>query len=180
MGESLEHDVVFVDGASGVRVIDRLGRPTPVSPSEIPVEISVQLHDDSQILSVYTSNIPLPRIRKPSEDNGGLEPVPYLPYPELGITGVPASVPVSPFVTDGFTDDVIPLHLDPMGGEVEGISMEADWMGGLLGEIVCGPCLEEELMEWDRWRGQLFEELNRDLNSWAEVRESVRAALDRY
>lgn len=180
VGESLEHDVVLIDGDSGVHVIDRLGRPIPVPASEIPVEISVQPHDGSPALSVYTSNVLVPRMRKLSEGNGELEPVPHLSYSELDVMGVPLNVPVSPFIIDGFPDDTIPLHSDLVGGEVEGISMDTDWLGGSLGEIICSPCLEEELVEWNRWHGQLVEELNRDLDSWAEVRESVRTELDRF
>lgn len=180
VGESLEHDAVLVDGDSGVDVIDRLGRPTPVPAFEIPVEIPVQPHDDLWTPPAYTPNILIPRIRKFPEDNGELESVPHLPCLELDVTGIPINVPVSPFVNDGFPDDTIPLHSDLVSGGVEGISMDVDWLGGSLGEIICSPCLEEDLMEWDRWRGQLIEELNRDLDSWAEVRESVRAELDRY
>ena len=180
VGESLEHDVVLVDCDSGMHVIDRLGRATPVPASGIPVGISVQPHDDSQTLSACTSNIPVPRIRKFSEDNGELELVSRLPYPELDVIGIPINVPVSPCVIDGFPDDTISLHSDLVSSEVGGISMDVDWLGGSLGEMICSPCLEEGFMEWDRWRGQLFEELNRDLDSWAEVRESVRAKLDRY
>jgi hypothetical protein len=180
VGESLEHDVILVDGDSGAHVIDRLGRPAPVPASEIPVEISVQPHDGSQTLSVYPPNILVPRIRKFSEDNRERESIPHLPYSELDATGAPTNFPVSPFVVDGFPDDTTPLHSDLVGGGFEGTSMDADWLGGSLEEIICSPCLEGGLMEWDRWRGQLVEELNRDLASWAEVRESVRAELDRY
>lgn len=173
VGESLDHDALLVYGDSlGYR-----GRRTPAS--ETPVEISVQPHDDSQAPSICTSGILIPRIRRPSEDGLEDEPAPPLSYSKLDTTGVPLNVPVSPFVTDDFPDDSASPHSGLAGGEAGGISIDADWFG-LLGEIVCGPSLEEELtMEWDRWRGQLVEELDRDLNSWAEVRESARAGLDR-
>lgn len=168
VGESLDHDALLAHGDSfGCR-----GRRTPV-------EISVQPHEDSQDPSTYTSGILIPRIRKPGEDGGEDEPAPPLSYSKLDTAGVPLNVPVSPFVTDDFPDDSAPPHSGLAGSEAGGISIDADWFG-LLGEIVCGPSLEEELaMEWDRWRGQLVEELDRDLNSWAEVRESARAGLDR-
>jgi hypothetical protein len=165
VGESVDHDALMAYGDS----LGCLGRRTPAS--EPPVEISAQPRDDSQTPSVRTSGILIPRIRRPSEDGGEDEPGPPLSYSKLDTTGVPLNVPVSPFVTDDFPDD----SASPHSGLAGGISVDADWFG-LLGEIVCGPSLEEELtMEWDRWRGQLVEELDRDLNSWAEVRESARA-----
>lgn len=177
MGESLEHDPVLAHGDSDA--IDQLGPRTPVPASEIPVEMSVQPHGGSQTPSVYPSDILIPRVREPSEDNGKLGSVSRLPCLELDVKGAPLNFPVSPFVTDGFPDDTTPLRSDLAGGEVEGISVDADWLGRSLEEIICGPCLEEELVEWNRWRGQLVEELDRDLSSWAEVRESVRAELGR-
>ena len=67
-----------------------------------------------------------------------------------------------------------------MGGEMEGISMDADWLEGSWGEMIYSPSLGKELTEWDRWRGQLVEELNRDMDSWGEVRGDVRRGLDRF
>lgn len=166
VGESLEHEADLADGNSGA--IDRLG---PVPGSETLAELS---YDDSQALSVSTSDI---FIRMRGEDSDELEPVLHLPYSELDLTGIPINVPASPLVVDGFPDDTTPLYSDLAGGGVGRISIDADWLGGSLGEITCDPYLEGELMEWNRWRGQLVEELDRDLDSWVEVRESTRAEL---
>ena len=171
VGELLEHDTVLADGDPGV--IGRLGRPTPVTVSKTLAEPPAPPHMDSQTLSVYPSEILLPRMRKLSEGHSDLEVVLHPPYPDSDVTGVPTNVPLSPFVTDGFPDDTTPLHSGLVGVEVEGISMDTDWLGGLWGEMICSPCLEEELAEWDRWRGQLVDELNRDLDPWTEVRGSV-------
>ena len=167
MGESLEHDTVLTDGDSDM--IDLPGRLL-VPASEIPVELSVHPDDDSQTLPVFSPDILLPRMGKLSEDSGELESVQHLRYPELDVTDVPINVPLSPFIVDGFPGDTTPLSSDLAGGEADGISMDTDWLGGSLGGIICTPCLGEELMEWDRWRGQIVEELDRDLDSWAEVR----------
>jgi len=172
VGESLEQDTVLADGDPGV--IGRLGQPTPVPAPKTPVELSVQPHVDSQTLSVYASEILLPRIRKISEDNNDLDLVLHSPHPG---SDVPTNVPLSPFVTDGFPDDTTPLYSGLVDVEAEGISMDADWLGGPWGEMICSPRLEEELVEWDWWRGQLVEELNRDLDSWAEVRGGVWGGL---
>lgn len=176
VGESLDHDALLVHGDS-LGAISCLRRPPPAP--EITAEVSAQAHDSSQTPSICASGILIPRIRRPSGDSGGDEPALPLSHPKSDMTGVPLNVPVSPFVTDDFPDDSAHPRSDLAGDEAGGISIDADWLG-LLGEIVYGPSLEEELtMEWDRWRGQLVEELDRDLNSWAEVRESVRAELDR-
>ncbi|KAF9654220.1 hypothetical protein BDM02DRAFT_58716 [Thelephora ganbajun] len=179
VGESLEleHDNPLADGGSGV--IGHPERPILVPASEIPVELSAQPCENFQTPPVRTSNL-LPRIRKLSEDSDELESVLHLPYPELDVTGIPFNVPLSPFITDGFPDDTMPTYSDLVGSEGEGISADTDWLEGSWGEIICSPCLEEELMEWDRWRGQLAEELDRDLDSWAEIHESVWVELDRF
>ena len=179
VGESLEQDTILTDGDPVV--IDRPGQPTPVPASDIPVELSVQHREDSPTLSAFAPNIFLPRVRKLSEDSRGLESLPHLPYPEFDVTGVPINVPVSPFITGGFPDDTTPLYSDLVGGEVEEILVDADWLGpGSWRETIWSSCLEEDIMGWDRWRRQVIDELNRDLDSWAEVRESVRAELDRF
>lgn len=165
VGESLEHEAVLADGDSGM--IGRLGRPTLVEASETSAELSMKLYGGSQSLSISTSDVLVPRMR--AEDSDELEPVLHLPNSELDVTGDPISVPVALFVVDGFPDDTTT--------EVERISVDTDWLGGALGETICDPSLEEELLEWNRWRGQLIEELDRDLDSWTEFRESARAEV---
>lgn len=169
--ESLEHDPAFADGNSGA--IDRLGRPTYVPASEIPVGLSIQPRENSPTLS----NIPQLRAQKLSEGCRELEPLPRLSYPESGVRGVPINVPLSPFITGPSPDDTS-LYSDLAGGGVEDILVDADWLEGSWKEAIWSSSLEEDLVEWDRWRRQVIDELNRDLDSWAEVRESVRAELD--
>jgi hypothetical protein len=178
VGESLEHDAAWVDGDPGM--IDRLGRPTPVSASRIPAELPTKPHKDSPTRCVYASDILLPRIRKLSEGSGGLESLPHLRYPEFDATDVPINVPPSPFNTDGFPDGATSLYSGLAGGEVGENSMDVDWLGGLWGEMIWGVRgLEEEPVEWNRWCEQVGDELDRDLSSWVEVVESARAELDR-
>ena len=178
VGESLEHDPVLVDGDSGV--IDRFGRPTTVPASGIPVGLPAHPREGSPTLSVRGPNVPQLRVRKLSEDNCEFESLPHLSYPELDVKGIPINVPLSPFITGGSPDDTTSLYPDLAGGDVEEILVDVDWFGGSWRETVWSSCLEEELVEWDRWRRQVIDELNRDLDSWAEVRESVRAELDQF
>lgn len=180
VGESLEHDTVLVDGDFGAYVVDHLGGPASLPASEIPVGLSVQSYENLPTLHVYAPDILLSRVRKLPGDNGELDSLPHLPYPELGVADVPINVPVSPFVTDGFTNDTASPYSGLLGVEVEEIPLGADWLGGpCQGEMIWGTRgLEEEPVEWNLWRGQVFEELDRDLESWAEVRERVRRELD--
>ena len=145
-------------------MINHPGRPIPVPASEIPVELLVQSPEDS-FPTPPTSplNIRLSRMRKLSEDNDELEPLPHLPYPESDDVDVPVSVPLS-----------------PPDSEVEEFSVDLDWLGGSRGEMIWSGCLGGELMELDRWCGEVIDELNRDLGSWSEVIESVRTELDRF
>lgn len=173
VADSLEHDTVLADSDQGV--INHHERPISVPTSEIPVELLVQPPEDFPTPPISPSDILLPRIRRLSEDSDELEP----PYPGLNVVDVPINVPLSPFVTDGFLDDPTPPSSD-LGSEGEEISMDADWLGASRGEMIWSGCLGAELMEWDRWCGEVIDEVNRDLGSWAEVRESVRIELDRF
>jgi len=171
VGDSLEHDAILADGDQGV--INHHGRPTPIPTSEIPVELLVQPPEDLPTPPISPSDILLPRIRRLSGDSDELE----LPYPGLDVMDVPINIPLSPFVTDGFLND--PTSSD-LGSGTEGIVMDADWLGASRGEMVWSGCLGGELIEWDRWCGEVIDELNRDLGLWAGVRESARVELDRF
>jgi len=165
VGDSLEHDALLADGDQGV--INHLGRPTLISASGIPVELLVQPPEDSPTPPISPSDVLFSRRPKLQEDSGGLEPLPHLPYLWLDIADVPINVPPSPFVSD-------------LGGEVEEQLADANWLGESWGEMTWSGRAGGELMEWDRWCGEVIDELNRDLGSWAEVRQSVRAGLDRF
>ena len=172
VGDSLEHDAILSDGDQGA--ISHHGRSTPVPTSEISVELLVQPPEDFPTPSALPSDILLPRIRRLSRDSDELEP----PYPGLDVVDVPVNVPLSPFVTDGFLNDPASPPSD-FGSGVEEISMETDWLGASRGDMIWSGCLGGELIEWDRWCGEVIDELNRDLGSWAEVRDSARIELDR-
>jgi len=164
VGDSLEHDTILADGDQGV--INHHGRPTPV-----PVEVLVQPPEDLPTPPVSPLDSLLPRIRRFSGDSDELE------SPYLDIVDVPINVPLSPFVTDGFLNDPTSPS-SGLGSEGDEFSMDADWLG-VSRETIWSGCLGGELMEWDRWCGEVIDELNRDLGSWAEVRESARIELDR-
>ena len=179
--ELLDHYTLSADGDSGV--IGRLGRSTPASASEITIELSTHESEDSHTPPDYALSILLPQILEPSEDSDEPESFPHPPYPGSGFTDLPINVNVSlsPLIlaTDGFPDDTSPPYLDLLGVGGEGILTDVHWLEpGSREERVCSPCLEEDLMEWDRWRGQLIEEHDPYLDSRVRVYESVRAVLE--
>ena len=167
VGDSLEHDTILAHGDQGE--INHHGRPTPV-----PVEPLVQPPEDLPTPPISPPDILLPRIRRLSRDSEGLDP----PYTGLDVVDAPINVPLSPFVTDGFLNDPTSPSSD-LGSEAGEISTDADWLGASRGEMIWSGCLGGELMEWDRWCGEVIDELNRDLGSWAEVREGARIELNR-
>ena len=179
VGELLEHDGVSVDGDSGA--IGRFGRSTSAPAPEITVELSAHAPEGPQDPPDYPPNIFLPRIRESPEDSEEPGSFPRLPYPEPGVAGLPINVPLSPLMltTDGFPDDTPTPHSDPVGVEVEETSTDMDWLEGSWEEMACSPRLGD-FLEWDRWHGRPVEELDRDLDSWARVHESLRAGLDRF
>jgi hypothetical protein len=180
VGELVEHDTVLAGGGSGVHVIGRFGRSGPGAASEIPVELSTPISEDSQNSPGYGPNFLLPRIREILEDGGEPELFPHLPHPGSDVTDVPVNVSLSPLIltVDGFPDDTTQPYLDLVGG-VDEILTDVDWIEGQFGEMIHRLRSEEDDVEWDHWCGQLVEELDRDLDSCVGVREGVRAGLER-
>ena len=83
-------------------------------------------------------------------------------------------------MTDGFPGHTSPPHSDLVGLRADGSSTNGEWLEGFWEETICGSCLEDDLMEWDRWREQLVEGLGRDLDSWASFHDSVRTGVDKF
>jgi hypothetical protein len=117
-----------------------------------------------------------------SEDSDEPEPFSHLPYPGSDVTDVPINVSPSPLmpVTDGFPENTSASHLGLVCIGAEGISTQVDWLEASWEEIIRSPCSEEDLTEWDRWRGRLVGEYDQDLDSRVRAHENVRRGLEQY
>ena len=162
VGESVECDTVLASSDSGVIGRRRRRWLTPVS--RVPDELSVEAPDHSP---GYAPTILISRMREITECDDEEKSFPHTPSPGLDhldvADGVPINVPMSPLIlpADGFPDDTAHPYSDLVGAEASEMPADADWLEGSLGEIIYGPCLEEDFMEFDRnWHGQRAEELD--------------------